>query len=79
MELTWLGHASWKLTTNNTTILVDPLALEAVQFLKPKLAIPSHFNTWPPIAQDAESWASRVRQQTSSDCRILKPGETVQI
>ena len=41
-------------------------ALEAVKLLKPKKVVPSHYNTWPPIAQDAEDWAERVRAETGA-------------
>ena len=36
-------------------------ALEAARMLEPKVALPSHYGTWPPIAQDAAAWAARVR------------------
>jgi len=52
-------------------------ALEAVKLLNPKKAIPSHYNTWPPIAQDAAAWAERVRRETSAEPVVLKPGESV--
>lgn len=51
-------------------------AVEAVKLLKPKTAIPSHFNTWPPIAQDPQRWAERVRTETQTKPVVLKPGET---
>ena len=54
-------------------------ALEAVKLLQPKLAIPSHFDTWPPIAQDALQWAARVRKETSAEATVLKPGDSVTI
>lgn len=54
-------------------------AVEAVKLLQPKRAIPSHFNTWPPIAQDADAWAERVRRETSAEAIVLKPGESVTI
>lgn len=50
-------------------------ALEAVKLLRPKQAVPSHFNTWPPIAQDAEAWAQRVRAETQAEPKVLRPGE----
>jgi L-ascorbate metabolism protein UlaG (beta-lactamase superfamily) len=52
-------------------------ALEAVKLLAPRKAIPSHYNTWPPIAQDAKAWASRVRQETSAEPLVLSPGDTI--
>jgi L-ascorbate metabolism protein UlaG (beta-lactamase superfamily) len=54
-------------------------ALEAVKLLQPKRVVPSHFDTWPPIAQDAEAWAQRVRKETSAEAVVLKPGESVTI
>jgi len=43
-----------------TRVRVADDALQAVKFLKPKVVIPCHYNTWPPIQQDAEAWAQRV-------------------
>ena len=38
---------------------MDPVdALRAINLLKPKAAMPIHYNTWPPIAQDAAAWAA---------------------
>jgi L-ascorbate metabolism protein UlaG (beta-lactamase superfamily) len=54
-------------------------ALEAVKLLQPKLVIPSHFNTWPPIAQDANQWAERVRQETNAKAQVLTPGNSIQV
>src|SRR5438067_6129514 len=42
-------------------------AVRAVKLIQPKKVIPIHYNTWPPIAQDAEAWAKRVRQETSAE------------
>lgn len=50
-------------------------AVRAVKLIQPKKVIPIHYNTWPPIAQDAEAWAKRVRQETSAEVFVLKPGE----
>ncbi|MEW5989471.1 MAG: metal-dependent hydrolase [Chloroflexota bacterium] len=46
-------------------------ALTAVTLLKPKVVIPYHYNTWPPISVDVKEWARRVRQETSSEVEIL--------
>jgi L-ascorbate metabolism protein UlaG (beta-lactamase superfamily) len=51
-------------------------ALEAVKLLRPKRVIPSHFGTWPPIAQDPQKWAERVRAETKTEPIVLRPGET---
>jgi L-ascorbate metabolism protein UlaG (beta-lactamase superfamily) len=37
--------------------------------------MPIHFNTWPLIAQDANAWAARVRQETQAQPVVLRPGE----
>jgi len=52
-------------------------SLEALRMLKPKVALPSHYDTWPPIAQDATAWAGAVRAAGLADARVLRPGESV--
>ncbi len=52
-------------------------AVRAVKLIQPKKVIPIHYNTWPVIAQDAEAWAKRVRQETSAEAIVLKPGEEI--
>lgn len=52
-------------------------AVQAVKWLKPKTAIPSHFGTWPPIEQDPNQWAARVKGETSTTAVVLKPGEAL--
>jgi L-ascorbate metabolism protein UlaG (beta-lactamase superfamily) len=54
-------------------------AVRAVKLIQPKKVIPIHYNTWPPIAQDAEAWAKRVRQETSAEVIVLKPGEEISL
>jgi L-ascorbate metabolism protein UlaG (beta-lactamase superfamily) len=49
-------------------------ALEAVKLLEPKRVVPSHFNTWPPISQDAAAWAERVGEETKTEPIVLQPG-----
>ena len=41
---------------------------------QPRRVVPSHYNTWPPILQDAAAWAARVRQETSTEPIVLEPG-----
>ncbi len=52
-------------------------ALRAVKLLQPKKVLPIHYNTWPLIAQDAEAWAVRVRQETQAEPVVLKPGASI--
>lgn len=52
-------------------------AVEAVKFLAPRRVVPCHYNTWPPIEQDAAAWAESVRRQTAAEPLILTPGIAV--
>src|SRR5687767_11331586 len=36
-------------------------SIDAINLLKPRRVAPCHYNTWPPIAQDADAWADRVK------------------
>jgi L-ascorbate metabolism protein UlaG (beta-lactamase superfamily) len=51
-------------------------SLQAIEWLKPKAVLPAHYNTWPPIAQDANAWADRVRASTAAIPLVLEPGQT---
>ncbi|MFQ5398071.1 MAG: metal-dependent hydrolase [Anaerolineae bacterium] len=37
----------------------------ALEYLKPKVVIPCHYNTWPLIAVDVDAWAARVSAETN--------------
>ncbi len=54
-------------------------AVRAVKLLTPRQVVPIHYNTWPPIAQDAPAWAARVAKETQSRAVVLKPGESVEV
>ncbi len=54
-------------------------ALRAVTFLTPGLVIPCHYDTFPPIKQDAGAFKSQVETQTTSTCAPLKPGESLDL
>lgn len=49
-------------------------SLRAIRWIKPRLVVPMHYNTWPLIAQDAQAWASRVRGETDAEPVVLEPG-----
>jgi L-ascorbate metabolism protein UlaG (beta-lactamase superfamily) len=51
-------------------------AVRAVRFIEPKLVIPCHYDTFPPIKQDAGQFKQQVESQTNARCQPLKPGET---
>jgi L-ascorbate metabolism protein UlaG (beta-lactamase superfamily) len=48
--------------------------IEAIRLLQPRQVVPSHYDTWPPISQDAEQWADAVRTQTKSQPLIPTVG-----
>lgn len=54
-------------------------ALRAVKLVKPKMVVPCHYNTWPPIEQDSEAWAKRVEAETEAKAYALKPGESLDL
>lgn len=54
-------------------------ALRAVKMVKPRMTVPCHYNTWPPIAQDAEAWAKRVEAETDTKAYPLQPGQSLEI
>lgn len=51
-------------------------ALRAVKLLKPKIAIPCHYNTFPVLMQDEAKWGREVEEHTESRAVVLAPGET---
>jgi L-ascorbate metabolism protein UlaG (beta-lactamase superfamily) len=54
-------------------------AVEAVRLLKPKLALPSHYGTWPPIEQNAIAWARRVEAAGLAAAKAPAVGEPITI
>lgn len=52
-------------------------ALRAVKLIQPQRVIPTHFNTWELIAQDAAAWAARVEAETPVRVTVLRPGESI--
>ncbi len=58
---------------DNFTMGPDDAAY-AVELLKPKLAVPVHFNTFPAITQNPETFRSLVK---STEAKVMAPGETI--
>jgi len=54
-------------------------AVQAVKLIKPKLAIPMHYNTWGAIKTDETVFKSLVEQQTDTKVALLKPGDSIEI
>lgn len=53
-------------------------ALRAVKMIRPKLTVPMHYDTFPPIAQDPEAFAAAV-QAAGFQAKVLRPGEVLSI
>ena len=54
-------------------------SLRAIDFLRPRIVIPCHYNTWPLIAQDPNDWAARVTAKTKSRPVVLTVGESFEV
>ena len=54
-------------------------SVEAVKLLNCKRVVPCHYNTWPPLAQDAARWAEHIRTQTASEPLVLELGTPTSI
>lgn len=51
-------------------------SVEAIKLIEPKVVLPTHFGTWPPIAQDATAWSNHVLSETDSKPVVLAVGES---
>ena len=52
-------------------------SIAAINLIQPRRVAPAHYNTFPPIVQDVEAWALRVKSDTSSDPVVIDPGGTI--
>jgi len=52
-------------------------AVRAVDMIRPSVVIPYHYNTWPPIEQDAEAFAAAVGDR--AEVKVLRPGESADL
>jgi len=51
-------------------------SIKAAKLLKARYVVPCHYNTFPPIVQDAGAWADRINRETSSQPIVIDPGTT---
>ena len=49
-------------------------SIAAVKLIRPRFVVPMHYNTFPPIQQNAGDWANRVSSETDSQPIVLDPG-----
>jgi L-ascorbate metabolism protein UlaG (beta-lactamase superfamily) len=50
-------------------------AVDAVKLIQPRVAIPMHYDTFPPIKQDPQAWAERIRGELGIEAVVVAPGE----
>ncbi|MEZ4697234.1 MAG: metal-dependent hydrolase [Rhodothermales bacterium] len=53
-------------------------AARAVEMLRPALAVPIHFNTFPAIETDADAWVEDLGRRGFKG-RVMAPGETIEL
>jgi len=57
-----------------------PGAVKALELVRPRIAIPMHYNTFPVIQQDPEEFKKAVEERgVETKVTILKPGESYEI
>ena len=62
----------------NYTMDVDDAVL-AAKMISPKIVVPMHYNTWDPIKTDPEKFCEKVSEIGTCECKILKPGDSLEI
>ncbi len=50
-------------------------AVTAVEYIDPRLVIPIHYDTFPPLKTDAQRFKYDVESYTGASCVVLAPGE----
>ncbi|MCC9599813.1 metal-dependent hydrolase [Stieleria sp. JC731] len=54
-------------------------SIQATKLIEPKYVLPTHYDTWPPIEQNAAHWAAEVRSETDAEPVVLQVGETFEV
>ncbi len=62
---------------DNFTMGIDD-AVKAVEFVNPKVAIPMHYNTWPPIEADPNDFKSKVNK-LGYESIVMNYGEVIEL
>lgn len=50
-------------------------AVTAVEYIDPRVVIPVHYDTFPPLRTDAQRFKDDVESYTGASCVVLDPGE----
>jgi L-ascorbate metabolism protein UlaG (beta-lactamase superfamily) len=77
-------HTDMQLLKGKVDVVILPIgdrftmgpedAVTAVDFIEPKVVIPCHYDTWPPIEQDAEAFRAAVGDRAHVE--IMAPAST---
>ncbi len=54
-------------------------SVRATKLIEPQKVLPAHYNTWPPIEQDAAKWAELISRETAAQPIVLAVGERCEI
>ncbi len=62
-----------------SVFVMDPVqATYALSLLKPKVAVPMHYKTFPVLVQDADNFVRLAREKTPGvEVRVLEPGQSL--
>ena len=52
-------------------------SIAATKLINPNRVAPAHYNTWPPIEQDAKAWAQRISEETDASPVVIEPGDSI--
>lgn len=77
-EMEWIGELGIDLAVlpiGSRYTMGPAMSLDAINMLKPRYVIPSHYSTWDPISQDAVKWSEAVREYTQAEPLLLTPGQ----
>lgn len=54
-------------------------SVAATKLINAKKVLPAHYDTWPPIAQNANEWAARIQTETTAEPVVLAVGESIDV
>jgi L-ascorbate metabolism protein UlaG (beta-lactamase superfamily) len=54
-------------------------SIRATNFVRPRLVVPMHYNTFPPIVQNVSEWAKRIHEETRAVPIVLDPGQSYSV
>lgn len=53
--------------------------IQSIRLIEPTVVLPTHYGTWPPIDQNPQAWAKKVREQTAAKPIVLNIGERYEV